>query len=57
LKYVGIYSCAPLGESVLRKRLVFRRRREVTGSRNSKLGAQRSICVITEHGVSEQRAH
>jgi len=56
LKYVGIYSCAPLDESLLRKRLEFHRRPEVTGSHNSKLGAQGSICVITEHGECEQRA-
>jgi hypothetical protein len=48
LKYVGIHSCAPLGESVLCKRMVFHRRPELTGSHYSILGAQRGMCY---HGT------
>lgn len=56
LKYVGIYSCAPLDESVLRKRLGFHRRPEVTGSHNSKLGAQR-ITVLLRNTACLNSAH
>jgi hypothetical protein len=53
LKFIGIYSCVILGESVFRKRLEFHITPEVTGSLNSKLGTQQSICVITVHRVSD----